>query len=91
MKALTMAHDKTMRGRKLVVTFAHQAPLDQYGGAGTASLKNRKSMMETGRPTTLSMLKTGSGGRHEGYVLKLQNENLMNWNVSIEERWTKLP
>ena len=64
-----MAHEKPFRGRKLVVTFAHQAPLDQYGGAGvSASLKGRKSMMETGRPTTLSMLKTGLSTRHEGFV-----------------------
>ncbi|KIM43619.1 hypothetical protein M413DRAFT_9613 [Hebeloma cylindrosporum] len=68
LKALTMAHEKPFRGRKLVVTFAHQAPLDQHGGVGaSASLKGRKSMMETGRPTTLSMLKTGLSSRHEGF------------------------
>ncbi|KAF8958416.1 hypothetical protein BDZ97DRAFT_1842014 [Flammula alnicola] len=67
LKALTMAHEKPLRGRKLIVTFAHQAPLDQYGGVGIpSSLKSRKTMMDTGRPTTLSMLKTGMSNRHEG-------------------------
>ncbi|EDQ99801.1 uncharacterized protein LACBIDRAFT_315152 [Laccaria bicolor S238N-H82] len=66
MKALTLAHDKLLRGRKLVVTFAHQAPLDQYGNGVASGSKHKKSMMETGRPTTLSMLKTGPATRHEG-------------------------
>ena len=64
-----MAHEKPLRGRKLTVTFAHQAPLDQYNGSGGfSSSKNRKTMMDTGRPTTLSMLKTGLTSRHEGWV-----------------------
>ncbi|KDR70273.1 hypothetical protein GALMADRAFT_76553 [Galerina marginata CBS 339.88] len=71
LKALTMAHEKPLRGRKLVVTFAHQAPLDQYGGVGSSSLKNRKTVMDTGRPTTLSMLKTGMSNRNEGTVDKI--------------------
>jgi len=71
-----MAHDKLLRGRKLVVTFAHQAPLDQYGNGlatpyGASGTKYRKTMMETGRPTTLSMLKTGFGGRHDGTQNKI--------------------
>ncbi|KAF8154688.1 hypothetical protein B0H34DRAFT_630164, partial [Crassisporium funariophilum] len=66
LKALTKAHEKPLRGRTLVVTFAHQAPLDQYGGSGMSSSKTRKTLMETGRPTTLSMLKTGPTRRHEG-------------------------
>jgi len=67
LKALTMAHERPLRGRKLIVTFAHQAPLDQYNGSGVfSSSKNRKTMMDTGRPTTLSMLKTGFTSRHEG-------------------------
>ncbi|KAF9465855.1 hypothetical protein BDZ94DRAFT_1252404 [Collybia nuda] len=63
-----MAHEKLLRGRKLVVTFAHQAPIDQAGGPsmyGTTGVK-RKGMMETGRPTTLSMLKTGMTGKNDG-------------------------
>ena len=59
-----MAHDKLLRGRKLVVTFAHQAPIE---AGGTGTLK-RKSMMETGRPTTLSIIKTGMGTRTDGSV-----------------------
>jgi hypothetical protein len=70
MKALTLAHDKLLRGRKLVVTFAHQAPLDQYGNGVMSGSKHKKSMMETGRPTTLSMLKTGLATRHEGQVVR---------------------
>ncbi|KAF8874742.1 hypothetical protein BD779DRAFT_1450765, partial [Infundibulicybe gibba] len=68
LKALNMAHDKLLRGRKLVVTFAHQAPLDQGGASayGVMGGTKRKGMMETGRPTTLSMLKTGMAGRHNG-------------------------
>lgn len=61
-----MAHDKLFRGRKLVVTFAHQAPIDQAGSGTSIGIK-RKGMMETGRPTTLSMLKTGLSGKHDAY------------------------
>lgn len=69
MNAMTSAHGKLLRGRKLVVTFAHQAPLDQSGsGTGTASARGRKPVMDVGRPTALSMLKTGLRG-HEGYVV----------------------
>ncbi|KAF5366300.1 hypothetical protein D9758_005735 [Tetrapyrgos nigripes] len=59
-KALTSAHDKLFRGRKLAVTHANQAPLDTYGSSSGS--RPRKGMMESGRPTTLSMLK--SGGKH---------------------------
>ncbi|KAG2004637.1 polyadenylate-binding protein [Coprinopsis cinerea AmutBmut pab1-1] len=67
-KALSIAHGKLLRGRKLVVTFAHQAPLESYpgGSGGGISSKFRRPVMETGRPTTLSIIKTGlGGGRHE--------------------------
>ena len=64
-----MAREKPFRGHKLVITFAHQAPLDQHGGAQvSSSLKGRKSMVEKGRPITLSMLKTGLSSCHEGFV-----------------------
>ncbi|KAG6862226.1 hypothetical protein C0995_002157 [Termitomyces sp. Mi166 len=62
-KALSMALDKPLRGRKLVVTFAHQAP-PEYGGSTYGP--KRRSMMEVGRPTTLSLLKTGAGNRNDG-------------------------
>ncbi|KAG6868102.1 hypothetical protein C0993_007512 [Termitomyces sp. T159_Od127] len=63
LKALSMAHDKLLRGRKLVVTFAHQAP-PEHGGSMHGV--KRRSMMEVGRPTTLSLLKTGAGNRNDG-------------------------
>ncbi|KAJ7100270.1 hypothetical protein B0H15DRAFT_819538 [Mycena belliarum] len=67
LKALSMAHDKLLRGRKLVVTFAQQAPMDpgasSYGNTGS---KHRKVMAESGRPTTLSMIKAGLRNRNEG-------------------------
>ncbi|THU93323.1 hypothetical protein K435DRAFT_581582, partial [Dendrothele bispora CBS 962.96] len=61
-KALTSANDKLLRGRKLAVTYANQAPLDMYGPSSGA--RSRKGMMESGRPTTLSMIKS-SGKRSE--------------------------
>ncbi|KAK7062580.1 hypothetical protein VNI00_000068 [Paramarasmius palmivorus] len=59
LKALS-AHEKLLRGRKLVVTHAHQAPLD----SGGAQHRPRKNMMESGRPTTLSLLKSGTTNKH---------------------------
>jgi len=61
---LSAAHDKLLRGRKLIVTFAHQAPIDQVGSGSLGGAK-RKGMMDVGRPTALSMLKTGLGGRND--------------------------
>ncbi|KAI0067397.1 RNA-binding domain-containing protein [Artomyces pyxidatus] len=55
-KALASANGKLLRGRRLVVTFAHQAPLDQAG-----SSIHRRSVNEAGRPTALSMLKSVNG------------------------------
>jgi len=59
---LTKAHDKLLRGRKLVVTYAHQAPLDQES-SGSTSLRHRKTVTEAGRPTTLSLIKAGVNDR----------------------------
>ncbi|KAK7438047.1 hypothetical protein VKT23_018214 [Stygiomarasmius scandens] len=59
-KALASANDKLLRGRKLAVTYANQAPLDMY--SASAGNRPRKGMMESGRPTTLSMIK--STGKH---------------------------
>lgn len=64
-----MANDKLLRGRKLVVTYAHQAPLDQGGvGSSFSGSKVRKGMNEAGRPTALSLMKSGGSGRSDGYV-----------------------
>jgi hypothetical protein len=61
---LSLAHDKLLRGRKLVVTFAHQAPVDQVGSSSSVGAR-RKGMMDIGRPTTLSMLKTAMTGKND--------------------------
>ncbi|KAJ7202811.1 RNA-binding domain-containing protein [Mycena pura] len=68
LKAMSAVHDKLLRDRKLVVTFAQQAPIDP--GLGPSSLK-RRVMTESGRPTTLSMIKSGMGNRHEGMEDKI--------------------
>ncbi|KAF9070660.1 hypothetical protein BDP27DRAFT_1292181 [Rhodocollybia butyracea] len=60
-KALSSANGKVLHGRKLIVTHAHQAPPDIDGGVS----RQRKTMMETGRPTTLSILKSNVGGKHK--------------------------
>ncbi|KAE9397286.1 RNA-binding domain-containing protein [Gymnopus androsaceus JB14] len=59
-KALMSANGKLLLGRKLVVTYAHHAPTDADG-----VIRPRKTMMETGRPTTLSMLKSSTGWKHK--------------------------
>ncbi|KAF6760381.1 hypothetical protein DFP72DRAFT_882052, partial [Ephemerocybe angulata] len=65
-KALTMAHDKLLRGRKIVVTYAQQAPLDQYGNTtGFSGSKYRKGSAEMNRPTAISLIKTGLNHRQE--------------------------
>jgi hypothetical protein len=66
-----MANEKLLRGRKLVVTYAHQAPLDQGGvGSSFGGGKVRKGVNEAGRPTALSLLKStgGGSGRSDGYM-----------------------
>lgn len=69
-KAMSVAHDKLLRGRKIVVTYAHHAPLD------SANSKSRRAMMEIGRPTTLSLLKSGPlrplGHVHSHFLLRFQ-------------------
>jgi len=71
-RALSAANGKLVRGRKIVVTYAQQAPLDNAHGSVTGG-KVRKAMNEAGRPTTLSLLKTGEGhgGRSDGYVIAI--------------------
>ncbi|KAJ8481063.1 hypothetical protein ONZ45_g15433 [Pleurotus djamor] len=62
-KAQSLANDKLLRGRKLVVTFAQQAPLDQSGQP--IANHPRRGMMDVGKPTTLSLLKS-SNSRNAG-------------------------
>ena len=67
---MAVAHEKPLRGRKLVVTLAHQAPLDQHP-LSTSFLGKKRAVMETGRPTTLSLIKSTTTTRHghEKYVV----------------------
>ncbi|KAG2128008.1 RNA-binding domain-containing protein [Suillus clintonianus] len=61
-KALESINGKLLRGRKLAVTFAHQAPLEQPGGMRQVGRARRIDA----RPTTLSMMKSGIHARSEG-------------------------
>ncbi|KAH9945509.1 RNA-binding domain-containing protein [Amylocystis lapponica] len=72
-KALIGAHDKLLRGRRLVVTQAHQAPLDYAGagGHGVAGGTKFRRMGEAGKPTTLSMLKSAAQGRADATDAKI--------------------
>ncbi|KAJ8454645.1 hypothetical protein ONZ51_g12911 [Trametes cubensis] len=69
-KALLHANDKLLRGRKLVVTYAHQAPLDESGAHGLGS-KNRRPVSDVGKPTTLSLLKSAGTGRSDATDAKI--------------------
>ncbi|KAJ4474425.1 hypothetical protein J3R30DRAFT_677396 [Lentinula aciculospora] len=60
-RALNSVNGKLLHGRKLAVTYANQAPDIDGGGIS----RQRKTMMETGRPTTLSMLKSSAGSKHK--------------------------
>jgi hypothetical protein len=60
--ALESINGKLLRGRKLVVTFAHQAPPEEPGGIRQAG----KGKRIDARPTTLSMMKSGIRTRPEG-------------------------
>ncbi|KAH7890382.1 hypothetical protein F5I97DRAFT_20358 [Phlebopus sp. FC_14] len=60
-KALECANGKLLRGRKLVVTFAQQAPLSN----SAASSHGTKSKWADTSPTALSLLKSTGVGRTE--------------------------
>ncbi|TEB05094.1 RNA-binding domain-containing protein [Coprinellus micaceus] len=63
-RALGMANDKLLRGRKITVTHAQQAPLDQYGNhAGPSG--HRRGTFDASRPTAISLLKSGARPRQE--------------------------
>jgi hypothetical protein len=57
LKALVNAHDKLLRGRKVVVTYANEAPNYDSGASGSRPYHRR---MEMDRPTTLSLLKSNN-------------------------------
>ncbi|KAI0916348.1 hypothetical protein AcV5_003314 [Taiwanofungus camphoratus] len=67
-KALAIANDKLLRGRKLVITHAHQAPLDYAGPHGS---RFRRGVSEAGKPTTLSLLKSAATGRSDATGAKI--------------------
>jgi len=71
-RALSTANGKLVRGRKIVVTYAQQAPLENAHTLTTGG-KARKVVSEAGRPTALSLLKTGesTGGRSDGTKNKI--------------------
>ncbi|KAI0777574.1 RNA-binding domain-containing protein [Trametes elegans] len=69
-KALVHAHDRLLRGRKLVVTYANQAPLDAAGAQGLGA-KSRRPMSDVGKPTTLSLLKSAGTGRSDATDAKI--------------------
>lgn len=61
-KALAGANGKLLRGRKLVVTFAHQAPLNNSEISGSYGSRPKKA---DNTPTALSMVKSTGVGRSE--------------------------
>ncbi|KAF9788284.1 hypothetical protein BJ322DRAFT_621405 [Thelephora terrestris] len=71
-RALSTANGKLVRGRKIVVTYAQQAPLENFHTSSVGG-KARKVVSDAGRPTALSLLKTGesSGGRSDGTKNKI--------------------
>lgn len=71
-RAMSAANGKLVRGRKIVVTYAQQAPLENACTSMTGG-KARKVVSEAGRPTALSLLKTGegAGSKSDGCVVVL--------------------
>ncbi|EMD36389.1 hypothetical protein CERSUDRAFT_115394 [Gelatoporia subvermispora B] len=67
-KALNGADGKLLRGRKLVVTYAHQAPLDEAGGSNA---RHRRPTSEAAKPTTLSLMKSVGSGRSDAVDAKI--------------------
>ncbi|PIL27421.1 hypothetical protein GSI_10569 [Ganoderma sinense ZZ0214-1] len=70
-KALSHANNKLLRGRKLVVTYANQAPLDSASGLPGAGMKYRRAISDVGKPTTLSLLKSAGTGRSDATDAKI--------------------
>ncbi|KAH9027282.1 hypothetical protein EDB84DRAFT_1500451 [Lactarius hengduanensis] len=56
--ALEAANGKALRGRHITVTYAHQAPLDAHPPASRRALPPHHQQQDSGRPTTLSLLKS---------------------------------
>ncbi|KAI5117771.1 hypothetical protein M0805_003590 [Coniferiporia weirii] len=70
MKALVNAHDKLLRGRKLIVTYANQAPTYETSHTGPGRHYRHG---EVQRPTTLSLIKsTSHPGKTEDKIAALE-------------------
>jgi len=58
-KALAALHDRVVRGRKLVVTFATQTPYPESSSMSSSSRTgSRRHASDASRPTALSLIKT---------------------------------
>ncbi|KAF9007670.1 hypothetical protein BDZ89DRAFT_965613, partial [Hymenopellis radicata] len=71
-KAISAAHTKSLRGKSLIVTYAAQAP--DYSSNG--GVVRRKTLMESGRPTALSMLKEKGAKRDKQDKIALMEAKL---------------
>jgi len=74
-KALVNANDKLLRGRKLVITYANQAPNfdNNVGALGSGGRNHNRRTAEVQRPTTLSLIKSVSQpGRTEDKIAALE-------------------
>ncbi|CDO73372.1 hypothetical protein BN946_scf185013.g5 [Trametes cinnabarina] len=69
-RALLHTNEKLLRGRKLMVTYANQAPFEAGGSQGLG-LKNRRPVSDVGKPTTLSLLKSAGAGRSNATDAKI--------------------
>lgn len=80
---------KLLRGRKLTVTFAHQAPLEQP----SASRQVGRARRVDTRPTTLSMMKSGIHTRSEGTDSKIamMEAKLRQMESSTTNSFNSLP
>ncbi|KDN53621.1 RNA-binding domain-containing protein [Tilletiaria anomala UBC 951] len=59
--ALTATHDHTLRGRKLIVTFANNNYQDSgHNGSGTGPHRHHRDQSDAHLPTTLSLIKSAS-------------------------------
>ncbi|KAG2340600.1 RNA-binding domain-containing protein [Suillus weaverae] len=87
--ALENINGKLLRGRKLAVTFAHQAPLEQPGGSRQVGRARRMDV----RPTTLSMMKSGIHTRSEGTDNKIamMEAKLRQMESSTTNSFNSLP
>ncbi|KAF8269459.1 hypothetical protein EI94DRAFT_1450403, partial [Lactarius quietus] len=67
--ALEAANGKVLRGRNITVTYAHQAPLDahaHYPALRRTLPQHHHQQQDSGRPTTLSLLKSAPSHTRTG-------------------------